>query len=383
MKSWPLGDISLEVFLRDYWQKKPLLIRNAFPNFEPPVSAEELAGLALEEEIESRLIIQSDDGTDWQLKHGPFTEELFTTLPEKNWTLLVQSVDHWMPEASEFVSQFNFIPSWRLDDLMISYAADGGGVGPHYDNYDVFLVQASGTRRWEVGGIFGEDSPRRSDTPVMILPEWQPEESWDLQPGDMLYLPPRVGHNGYGVGEDCMTYSIGFRAPSHLEIFEGLATHVATQAKSEDRYSDPELVTQSNSGQITDDALNKVREILNSYLDQPELLAKWFGQFMTEPKNPEHSLSQETEVEIDQISALIAEGQPVCRTEGSRFAFHQLEGKLLLFYDGEVITCSEGQAELAQLLCSELYIEMVEPSPENIQLLATLLEQGSIYFPED
>lgn len=383
MNTLPLGDISLEVFLRDYWQKKPLLIRNAFPDFIPPVSAEELAGLALEEEIESRLIIQSDDGADWQLQHGPFEEEIFSTLPEKNWTLLVQSVDHWLPEAAEFVSQFNFIPSWRLDDLMISYAADGGGVGPHYDNYDVFLVQASGTRRWEVGGIYGEDSPRRPDTPVMILPEWQPEESWDLNPGDMLYLPPRVGHNGFGVGDDCMTYSIGFRAPSHQEIFEGLANHIATLSKAEDRYSDPDLTAQPNPGEITPAAVQQVSEILNSYLNQPGALSRWFGQLMTEPKNPEQNVDQNIEMRSDEIKDLLTDQVPLSRTEGSRLAFHQEDGNMVLFYDGEVHNCSEAQHELAQQLCGELYLEQVEPTEENIQLLSILLNQGSIYFLEE
>ncbi|WP_420598358.1 cupin domain-containing protein [Neptuniibacter sp.] len=383
MNTLPLGDISLEVFLRDYWQKKPLLIRNAFPDFVPPVSAEELAGLALEEEIESRLITQSDDGADWQLQHGPFEEEIFSTLPEKNWTLLVQSVDHWLPEAAEFVSQFNFIPSWRLDDLMISYAADGGGVGPHYDNYDVFLVQASGTRRWEVGGIYGEDSPRRPDTPVMILPEWQPEESWDLNPGDMLYLPPRVGHNGYGVGDDCMTYSIGFRAPSHQEIFEGLANQVTALSKAEDRYSDPGLKAQSNPGEITPAAIQQVTEILNSYLNHPGELAKWFGQLMTEPKNPEQNIDQNIEMTPDQIRDFLKNQVPISRTEGSRLAFHQRDGNMVLFYDGEVHNCSDPQHELAQQLCGELYLEQIEPTEENIKLLGILLKQGSIYFLDD
>ncbi|MGH1462627.1 MAG: cupin domain-containing protein [Neptuniibacter sp.] len=383
MNTLPLGDISLEVFLRDYWQKKPLLIKNAFPDFVPPVSAEELAGLALEEEIESRLIIQSDNGADWQLQHGPFEEDIFSTLPEKNWTLLVQSVDHWIPEAAEFVSHFNFIPSWRLDDLMISYAADGGGVGPHYDNYDVFLLQASGTRRWEVGGLFGEDSPRRPDTPVMILPEWQPEETWDLEPGDMLYLPPRVGHNGYGIGQDCMTYSVGFRAPSHQEIFDGLATHIESVSKAEDRYSDPELKTQSNPGEITEESLDQVRQILDSYIKRPELLANWFGKWMTEPKNPDHALNLSSDVSAPEIQDLLKAEVPISRTEGSRFAFHRIENQLLLFVDGERITCSKNQEALAQNLCSDLVQTNISPSAANLELLELLLKKGAIYFSEE
>ena len=154
MSDSPFGDISIEEFLRDYWQKKPLLVRNAFPDIEAPVGADELAGLSLEADVESRLVTQSPHGTDWDIKHGPFDEETFENLPETHWTLLVQAVDSWVPEASDIVEQFRFIPNWRYDDLMVSFASQGGGVGPHYDNYDVFLIQTQGQRRWEVGGFY-------------------------------------------------------------------------------------------------------------------------------------------------------------------------------------------------------------------------------------
>ena len=220
-----LGDISIETFIAEYWHKKPLLIRQAFPDFEAPVTPDELAGLACESKVESRLLIENPDSGDWQLKHGPFEESLFSELPKEHWTLLVQGVDHWVPEAADFIEQFRFIPSWRLDDLMISYAAKGGGVGPHYDNYDVFLLQVGGQRRWEVGGLHDQDREFLPGKPVRILSHWEPEQSWVLNPGDMLYLPPRVGHNGVAVSDDCVTYSVGYRAPQngdmllHLQIF--------------------------------------------------------------------------------------------------------------------------------------------------------------------
>ncbi|MDH5700148.1 MAG: cupin domain-containing protein, partial [Nitrospirota bacterium] len=149
MKKLPLGDLSLEMFLGEYWQKKPLLIRQALPGIKPPIAPDELAGLACEEEVESRLIIQDPVSEQWELTHGPFADAAFSALPTTHWTLLVQAVDHWVPAAAEFLSRFYFIPSWRIDDLMISYSGDKGGVGPHYDNYDVFLVQVSGRRQWE------------------------------------------------------------------------------------------------------------------------------------------------------------------------------------------------------------------------------------------
>ena len=248
MKSVPLGDLSVEKFLTEYWQKKPLLIRNALPGCVSPIAADELAGLACEEQVESRLIICDENSEKWDLTHGPFTDETFRTLPEKHWTLLVQAVDFWVPEAAKFLDQFNFIPSWRIDDLMISLAGDGGGVGPHFDNYDVFLVQVSGRRQWEVGGLFDEQSPRRPDTPVMILTDWKPEESWILEPGDLLYVPPRVGHSGIAVGKDCMTCSVGFRAPSHGDMLKEFSHFIASDLSEEIRYADPDLVPQGPSG---------------------------------------------------------------------------------------------------------------------------------------
>lgn len=382
MKS-PFGEISIETFLREYWQKKPLLIRNAFPNFAPPVSADELAGMALEEAVESRLITQSPDGKDWSLQHGPLSEETFAELPDSNWTLLVQAVDHWIPEANELLDHFRFAPNWRLDDLMVSYAADGGGVGPHYDNYDVFLIQATGTRRWEVGGIYGEDSPRRPDVPVMILLEWQPEHTWDLEPGDMLYIPPRVGHNGFAKGDDCMTYSVGFRAPSHQEMLAGFTDYLSDITKAEDRYNDPDLALQSNPGEITPQALDRVKASFQEYIDSPELLNHWFGQFMTEPKNPEHGAEQSCEMAEEEIIELINAGILLCRSEGSRFAFNRIDDHFILFADGKGCACSPKQIKLAESLCANLYQEDLDPTEENAQLIKALLLQGSVYFLDE
>ena len=168
MQTTPLGKFPIDKFLSEYWQKKPLLIRNALPDVTSPVSADVLAGLACEEEVESRIVIQNKTANKWELKHGPFSEETFSTLPSTHWTLLVQAVDHWMPQAAKFLELFTFIPRWRIDDLMMSYASDGGSVGPHYDNYDVFLVQTNGKRKWEVGEQYDENSPLIQNLPVSI-----------------------------------------------------------------------------------------------------------------------------------------------------------------------------------------------------------------------
>ncbi|MEH6811720.1 MAG: cupin domain-containing protein, partial [Motiliproteus sp.] len=236
-----LGDIPVETFLAEYWHKKPLLVRQAFSDLSLPVTADELAGLACEEGVESRLLVETPATGDWQLRHGPFAESVFAELPKECWTLLVQAVDHWVPEAADFVEQFRFIPSWRMDDLMISYAAKGGGVGPHYDNYDVFLLQTEGQRRWDIGGCYDEGSEFVPDKPVRILKNWQPEQSWVLNPGDMLYLPPRVGHNGVAESDGCMTYSVGYRAPQNGDMLMHFASYCAGGMTDEDRYADPDL----------------------------------------------------------------------------------------------------------------------------------------------
>ncbi|MBY4677874.1 cupin domain-containing protein [Marinobacterium arenosum] len=373
------GELSIEQFLAEYWQKKPLLVRGAFADFEFPVGADELAGLACEEEVESRLILQDADGEQWQLEHGPFGEDRFTSLPERYWTLLVQAVDHWVPDAQALMEQFDFVPNWRLDDLMISYAADGGGVGPHYDNYDVFLIQAAGCRRWDVGGLYGEDSPRRPDTPVMILPEWQAEQSWQLQPGDMLYLPPRVGHNGVAAGDGCLTYSVGFRAPAHSEIFQGFSRFLADRLAGELRYADPDLRRPQHPGEIDDRAIERLQALMRQYIDQPDLLSRWFGEYMTEPKYPELATDQAS------INSPLRTGESLYRSEGARLAYRrQSDGGYLLFADGQSHSFNEAELPLVQQLADSGWLELnAAPSAAERKLLEALLRQGSIYSDLD
>jgi 50S ribosomal protein L16 3-hydroxylase len=382
MKTLPLGDISLETFLSEYWQKKPLLIRQALPKVKPPIAADELAGLACEEEVESRLIIQNAVSDQWELTHGPFADATFSALPTTHWTLLVQAVDHWVPAAAEFLSQFYFIPSWRVDDLMISYSGDKGGVGPHYDNYDVFLVQVSGRRQWEVGGVYGASSPRRPDTPVKILTEWEPEHRWILEPGDLLYVPPRVGHSGIAVGEDCMTCSVGFRAPSHRDLLLDFPEYIGEQLTEEVRYADPDLVPQANTGQITTEAVKKVQKILTQYVEDQDSLAQWFGRYMTAPKYLDEETEQE-EHRLEDVRQHLAAGGTLIRNEGSRFAFQEHGKGLWLFVDGRQYTCGEAVTDLVKTLCAErTFSNICGQSEEHDSLLLDLLNHGSLYLSD-
>ena len=277
-----LGDISREQFLAEYWQKKPLLVRNAIADFEPPIDADELAGMALEEEVESRIVIERD----WQLQCGPFTEETFAKLPADKWTLLVQAVDLWVPEVAEILSKFDFLPKLRMDDIMVSYAADGGSVGPHFDYYDVFLLQGAGKRRWQIGAESDADCPFVPNTELKILQNFDPVDEWVLEPGDMLYLPPKVAHHGVAIGE-CTTFSVGFRAPAVSEMLDDLATELLSGIALPNHLTDPPLTPSMANQNISAAHLASVRKLLKDTLDNEKILGEWFAQYMTMPKYPD------------------------------------------------------------------------------------------------
>ena len=283
MSSFPvLGNISAQQFLAEYWQKKPLLIRNAIPNFQPPVDGNDLAGLALEPEVESRLVV----GSDWQIEQGPFEEQRFQALPERDWTLLVQAVDLWIPEVADILDHFGFLPRWRIDDIMVSYAADGGNVGPHYDNYDVFLLQGEGQRQWSVGGLCDQNSALLPHSNLRILADEPSNQQWTLNCGDMLYLPPKYSHHGIAIGA-CTTYSIGFRAPTVTEMLDDLTTELMSKGKNNDTFKDPLLTPDMVMQPISSAYLEQIKILLNKTLDDDELLLNWFAQFMTQPKYPD------------------------------------------------------------------------------------------------
>jgi len=392
MKPFPLGDLPLETFLSQYWQKKPLLIRNALPDFNSPVAPDVLAGLACEEGVESRLVIQGKTEQEWELKHGPFNDEIFSQLPESHWTLLVQAVDHWIPEAGNLLNMFDFIPRWRIDDLMISYASDGGGVGPHFDNYDVFLVQTSGKRKWEIGGIYEETAPLIPNMPVSILSEFEAVETWTLEPGDVLYVPPGIGHNGIAEGNDCMTCSVGFRAPSHSEILREYTDFIGENLSEALRYEDPDLIAQENTGEITAQTLERIQLILRKYTDDKELIGHWFGCYITTPKyqqlDPLELEESENTHSIADIKSHLASGGILVRNESSRFAFEVKDDKNILFVDGSCVEPgnedSNDMNELIETLCAETELsdESFIQSDDNLNVLLELLQGGALYLAE-
>ncbi|KJJ97959.1 cupin [Pseudomonas sp. 21] len=382
-----LGGISAEEFLRDYWQKKPLLVRQAIPDFKSPLDPDELAGLALEEMIESRIVLEHGD-SPWELRRGPFQEDTFSQMPERDWTLLVQAVDQFIPEVAELLEHFKFLPSWRIDDVMISYAAPGGGVGPHFDNYDVFLLQGHGRRRWKVGQTCDASSPMLPHADLRILAEFEESADWVLEPGDMLYLPPRVAH--YGIAEDdCMTYSVGFRAPSAAEVLTHFTDFLAQFLSDEERYSDAGMAAMKgdfDQHQIQRDALDRLKNLLQEHMSDERLLLTWFGQFMTEPRYPE--LVAGEEIEEDDLTTAIKDGEVLIRNPSARMAWSEVDVGLLLFASGQTVVLPEKLRDLLKLVCSaqalhEGNLGQWLADDDGRKLIGELIKQGSLEFADE
>ncbi len=278
-----LGGLTPAAFLRDYWQQKPLLIRGAIPGFENPIEADDLAGLATDPEAGSRLVLGHRERNDWDVEYGPFDPERLARLPERDWTLLVSDVERFWPGGPGFLAQFDFIPRWRRDDLMISYAPPGGSVGPHVDQYDVFLFQAAGRRRWQI-----QDPPGNpecfEDLPLAILREFRPTDSWQLEPGDMLYLPPGVPHYGESLDRECMTWSVGFRAPAILDVLTGFLEERANVIGDQARFEDPGRPADQWPGELPAGDRRELRDALRALLaaDDADLDA-YLGRFLTRP----------------------------------------------------------------------------------------------------
>jgi 50S ribosomal protein L16 3-hydroxylase len=350
-----LGNISKEQFLKEYWQKKPLLIRQAYPNFKPLIPADELAGMSLEEEIESRIIMENGPDSPWQLISGPFQEDTFGSLPEDKWTLLIQGVDQWVPEAADLLQDFNFIPNWRIDDLMISFATDGGSVGPHYDQYDVFLLQAEGQREWRIGQMCSEHDAFLKETKLRLLAKFEETERWLLEPGDMLYLPPRLAHYGISQGNG-QTYSIGFRAPSQSELMHSLVDQIDASSNEDQRYGDPGLALQTHSGEINEAALQQVRDFMIQALADPVLLSDAIGKLMTEAKYPQERDEEDEKGKDTYLASDLKydlQATDIQRELHSRFAFNKNEDSISFYAGGKVYPITESSLELAQYLTKQ------------------------------
>lgn len=381
-----LGHLTVEEFLRDYWQQKPVLIRNAWPDFEPLLSSSELAGLSLEEEIESRLVEEEGKDGPWTTRTGPFTEDDYRALPQSNWTLLVQAVDHWIPEAANILEHFRFLPSWRIDDLMISYAVNGGSVGPHYDQYDVFLLQAEGQREWRIGQMCSDDSPILKGPKIRVLQQFDETERWTLNPGDMLYLPPQLAHYGIAQGE-CMTYSIGFRAPGQAELAQAAMDDILASASEDQRYTDAGIRPTRTPGLIDQDAIRRLRALLTYALNDDERLQRVLGKLMTEAKYPEQLPEPRDEAIWDVLHDELNHYQQWRRSEFARFAYSQGKDQCHFFALGHHwklplndLPLVAYLADTSQYKTKDLQKLAATPTAQN--LLLSLWQRHMLYSPE-
>ena len=380
-------NFDIDQFLRVYWQKKPLLIRKAFRDWHNPLEPDELAGLACEEEIESRLICQTAAG--WAMEQGPLPEERLAGLNGSHWTLLVQAVDHHVPAVADLIAPFRFIPNWRIDDVMVSLAADQGGVGPHFDQYDVFLIQGLGRRHWQIGAHCDADTLLLPHEDLKLLAAFAATEEWVLEPGDILYVPPGISHNGVAVGSDCMTYSVGFRAPSRGDLLGHYVDDVLDDIKDDELYRDPDLKAQANAGEILPEALARLQQMMLESLSDPAHFARWFGTFNSTPKYPDMDWRPEIPVAPEGVRAAINAQTLLSRNPASRLAF--IAGAkdidaVMLFADGVCFDCMDETAALAKALCAADSVVLdvaLAASAAAIDLLTQWCNQGCIAFDSE
>jgi len=380
-------NINPETFLRDYWQKKPLLIKNAFPDFKDPISPEELAGLACEEEVESRLVFNEND--TWRLQNGPFLEKDFTSLPNEHWSLLVQAVDQWLPQVKKLLKSVNFIPDWRLDDVMVSYATEKAGIGPHFDYYDVIIVQGQGQRHWQLGQHCDHLSRLRTDTELQILQDFMVSDTFTLECGDALYIPPGIAHQGTSLN-DSLSYSIGFRAPSYSEIISHYAASLCAETTEDQRYSDPDLSLQTNPAEISLESVDRMKSLLMNALQNEQEIEQWFGRYMTQRKYPELSYFPEIELTTENFADILALMPSLEKHPAARLAFFRKDELLYLFADGEAFIINPFNKDLTALVAAlcDRNIALINSmtygsSLDCINLLCKLYNQGTLIENEE
>ena len=383
----PLG-MPAAAFLRDYWQKRPLLIRNAFPGFETPVMPEDLAGLACEEGALSRIVMHDRATDGWTLRTGPFAEEEFPGMPHQDWTLLVQDVDKWDPDVRALLDHFDFLPRWRVDDIMISFAAPGGSVGAHIDQYDVFLLQAHGHRRWQIDAseALGKGVPSvefREGVALKLLREFHPTHDWVLGPGDMLYLPPNVPH--HGVAEDaCLTFSVGMRAPSAAELLGDFVDTLLAEADESVRYRDGDLAPPKDPFEIDEAAMQRAIAGLNALrMNDPQRLGDWFGRFMTLYRSVGESLQPDAPRSRIEVEFDLQQGAVLARHPWTRVAWRRDSSKkslARLYVAGQIFALPLADARTlaaAQTLNGDDYDTLSE---DGRALVLELLAQGHYHL---
>ena len=372
---WQLQGFDSAEFISRYWQKQPCVMRNAFTDFESPVSPEELAGLACEEDVHCRLVIENAGESPWQVRYGPFEEQDFLDLPETHYSLLVSECEKWLPELTELLDQFHFIPDWRIDDLMISYAPTDGSVGPHVDAYDVFLLQVMGSRRWQFCESRSEQPELIPGLELAIMQQFTADQELVLNPGDMLYLPPGFAHHGIAL-DRCMTYSIGFRAPNAASVLESFALESERLGDNVERYTDADLELDRHHAEITDTEIERFKTLATELLQQPQSL--WrdaVGKMLSDsvvasPENPDQPIY------ISDLQSCIWLRHPE-----TRMFYHRSDNSIEVYYNGRVHELPRDEEVLSHLqqLCKNRVwsAELINACIEIESLKTLLLELAS------
>ncbi|WP_131864047.1 ribosomal protein uL16 3-hydroxylase [Biostraticola tofi] len=362
-------------FLEKYWQKHPVVLKNAFADFIDPITPDELAGLAMESEVDSRLVSHTDG--QWQARFGPFTH--FDNLGETGWSLLAQAVNHWHAPSAELVRPFRMLPDWRLDDLMISYSVPGGGVGPHIDQYDVFIIQGMGRRRWRVG----DNVPLQQFCPhpaLLHVEPFTPIIDTELEPGDILYIPPGFPHDGLTY-ESALNYSVGFRGPNGRDLLSSFADYALEHDLGGEHYSDPDLTCREHPGRVEEHELNRLREMMIATINQPDDFLQWFGRFATTPRHELDIAPAEPAYQHDEIADALIGGSNLTRAAGLKV----LSISDTCFVNSELLEIVDPKA--ADALCRYTVIGKNELGealhhPAFIAQLTRLVNQGYWYFDE-
>ncbi|WP_125719474.1 cupin domain-containing protein [Pseudoalteromonas rubra] len=377
-----LNALTEAAFLTQYWQKKPLLIKQGFKDFSDPLSPEELAGLAMEENIESRIV--TNHNNHWDAHHGPFDD--FSLLTEQHSTLLVQAVDHWHPQAATLLEPFRFIPNWRIDDLMISFSTPGGGVGPHLDQYDVFIIQGQGKRRWRVGMPDASLKQFAQNKSLLQVEQFEAIIDAELEPGDILYIPPGCPHEGYAV-ENALNYSVGFRAPDQKDLLSSLADHLIDSEQGTQRYNDPDLTIRDSLGEISSQDKGKIRTMLESVLHDSEIFDEWLGRTLSEPKHEMDLAPLDPPLSAESLLEDITPEDILVRSGGVRALYQVTTQAVLLSVNGqnfalplEVLPAVKKLTDQNNTPISAL-LDCID-CLEFKQTLTTLINDGSFYIED-
>ncbi|GAL33429.1 hypothetical protein JCM19240_2125 [Vibrio maritimus] len=365
--------VNLADFLAQYWQKQPTIIKGGFASFTDPISPEELAGLSMEEEIDSRFVSNLDQ--NWHAEHGPFTEQKFAELADSHWSLIVQATNHWHAGAAELVEPFKALPQWLLDDLMVSYSVQGGGVGPHIDQYDVFIVQGMGKRHWRVGAKdIGQYKETKRHEALRQIESFDAIIDDVLEPGDVLYIPPGFPHDGYAL-EPSLSYSVGFRSPKEQELISNFADYVLAHDYGDKHMDKPTLSATEHFGQISADDKQTLTNMLMSALQDESTIKDFLGCMLSQSRHQLNIIEPEDKWSAENVAQHLANGGAIYKVAGLRALLHE-EEPTMVYINGEVFKLPEAQTWLARALTDSEVIVDIEPNSHVVPLLTELINKG-------